>query len=432
MKKDPQSDFIETVNREYLKCAACGECRVVCPVYGVSGLEKNVARGRLSLAKALADGELEPSDNIAGSFENCLLCMACSSQCAGHVDMVEVVLKGRAWLAHLKGLHRIKELAFKALGSDRKYQDAGFATARLAQYLFTSPLPENSGLRLRLSLPGFAPLMERILPALPRKPFIGRADQVFKAEKQRRHILLFVGCAANYIYTEIAQETVHLLNRLGVGVTVLSKQGCCGAPVQSHGDIKTLRKLAENNIKVFSGTSDLTIITICSSGGMMLKTGYPHILAGTELEAKALDISLRTMDISEYLVERIGIEEIKHRMKRKITRALSYHDPCHLGRGQQITNQPRVLLREVCEHYEEMPDAGGCCGLGGTYGIGHAEVSEQILDKKILNIASMESVPERLATACPACIMQLTHGFYKKGFHTEVNHIVHYIWQSLE
>lgn len=431
MNKDPKRAFIETAHREYLKCAACGECRVVCPVYGVSGLEKNVARGRLSLAEALADGELELTDAIAESFENCLLCMACSSRCAGHVDMVEVVLKARAWLAHEKGLNRMKSLAFKALGADRKYRDAGFAAARLARFLLTSRLPDDSGLRLKLSLPQFAPLMERILPALPKKPFIGAADRVYGAEKQRQSVLLFVGCAANYLYTGIARKTVALLGRLGVGVAVLSGQGCCGAPVQAHGDGKTLQKLAENNIHAFSGIPELPIITICSSGGMMLKTGYPRFLAGTELEGKARGISLRTLDISEYLADEIGMDEIKRRVKHKIAGPLTYHDPCHLARGQQITAQPRRLLQAVCEDYREMPDAGSCCGLGGTYGISHAAVSEQILDKKISAIQSMERVPERLATACPACIMQLTHGLYKNGIRIEVNHIVHYLWQAL-
>ena len=431
MKKDPEQAFIETVNKEYSKCAACGECRMVCPVYGASGLEKNVARGRLSLAKALVDGDLELTDNIAESFENCLLCMACDTHCAGHVDMVDVVLKTRALLALKKGLPGIQALAFQALGADRKYQDAGAAAARLTQSLFMSKLPETSGLRLKLSLPQFAQLRQRLLPAMAEKPFIGKQDKVYDAEKHRQSILLFVGCASNYIYTGIANKTVQLLNRLGVGVIVLSGQGCCGAPVQAHADTKALIKLAGNNIQAFSKIVQLPIITICSSGGMMLKTAYPRILAETEIAAQALDISRRTMDISEYLVERIGIEQIKSQVKQKIPRTLSYHDPCHLGRGQRITSQPRALLQAVCEDYAEMPDAQACCGLGGTYGISHAEISEQILDKKISNIGNMDRVPSKLATGCPACIMQLTHGLYKNGLRIEVDHTVHYLWQAL-
>ncbi len=431
MKTDLQQDFIETINKEYKKCAACGECRMVCPVYGVSGLEKNVARGRLALAKAVADGDLDLTDTMADSFENCLLCMGCVTQCAGGVDMVEVVLKSRAYYVAKKGLPMAKNLAFKALTTDRKYQNMGAAGARKAQALFMSTLPETSGLRLKFSLPGFSELGQRILPALPATPFITRQDRVYKAEQQKQSVLLFVGCAGNYLYPGIPEKTLAVLNTLGVEVMVLSGQGCCGAPVQAHADTNTLKKLAVNNVQLFSKHRDQKIITICSSGGLMLKKHYPRILAGTKFEAQALDMSRRTMDISEYLVDRIGIENIKSRIKQKISLTLTYHDPCHLGRGQQITTQPRKLLQAICENYLEMPDAKVCCGLGGTYGFSHAKISEQILDKKINTIAGMTKIPARLATGCPACIMQLVHGLHKHSLSVEVGHIVAFLHRAL-
>jgi len=120
MKNDSEQEFIEVVNKEELNCAACGECRMVCPVYAVSGQEKNVARGRLALAKAVADGKLELTETIALSFENCLLCMACVENCAGHVNMIEVVLKSRAFLSSKKGLPKGQALTLKALTADRK------------------------------------------------------------------------------------------------------------------------------------------------------------------------------------------------------------------------------------------------------------------------------------------------------------------------
>ncbi len=404
---------------------------MVCPVYAVSGLEKNVARGRLALAKAVADGDLELTDNIAASFENCLLCMACVRNCAGSVNMIEIVLKSRAYLASKKGLSKTQKMTVKAFSADRKYQDMGIAAARIAQSVFMSTLPETSGLRLKLPLPWFEELEKRILPALAKKPFMGKQDRTYKADSQKQGVLLFVGCANNYIYTKTAKKTVQLLNALGVGVTVLSGQSCCGAPAQAHADIKTLKKLAENNVQCFSKILQEKIITICSSGGLMLKKHYPGILEGTKAEGKSLYISRRTMDISEYLADHLGIDEIKSKIKRKIPQTLTYHDPCHLGRGQQVTTQPRMLLQAVCEDYAEMPKAEGCCGLGGTYGIGHAETSEQILDKKIKTIAGMDKLPAKLATGCPACIMQLTHGLYNKESQIEVDHIVHYLWQAL-
>lgn len=427
MKKKIQQAFIETINREYLKCAACGECRMVCPVYGVEGVERSVARGRLALAKALADGDLELTDRVQSSFDNCLLCMACVENCAGHVDMVEVVLKSRAHVASLRGVPKVKALAFKALGTDRKYQDLGAAGARAVQSVCTAALPENSGLRLKL-----ARLNYPTLPPLAKRPFIGRQDRVYGADKQQK-VVLFVGCAGNYIYDTIPRKTVELFNALDVGVIVLSHQGCCGAPVQSHGDLRALEILAVNNVQVLSDSEfmDCPVVTICSSGGLMLKQHYPRILAQTPFESAAKELSCRTMDISQYLADQIGIDTIKSKIKQKIPHTLTYHDPCHLGRGQGVTAQPRALLKAVCDHYAEMPDAGSCCGLGGTYGLSHTDVSRQILDKKTKNIAAMDQVPARLATGCPACIMQLTHGVSRAIPGIKVGHTVEYLWQAI-
>jgi glycolate oxidase iron-sulfur subunit len=427
MKKKIRQAFTETINREFQKCAACGECRMVCPVYGVEGFERSVARGRLALAKALADGDLELTDRVQASFDNCLLCMACVENCAGHVDMIEVVLKSRAYVADLRGVPRAKTLAFKALGTDRKYQDLGAAGARAAQALAMAAVPENSGLRLRL-----ARLNYPTLPPLARRPFIARQDRIYGADK-RQKVMLFVGCAGNYIYDSIPRKTVAVLNALDVGVIVLSHQGCCGAPVLAHADSTNLERLAVNNVQVLSDPQflDLPIVTICSSGGLMLKHHYPGILSHTPLETAAKALSCRTMDISQYLADQIGIDRFKSRIKQKIPHILTYHDPCHLGRGQGVAAQPRILLKAVCDHFSEMPDAAMCCGLGGTYGLSHTDVSRQILKKKTDGLAAMDPVPSRVATGCPACIMQLSHGLARTISGTAVNHTVHYLWQAL-
>ncbi|MBU1697195.1 MAG: (Fe-S)-binding protein, partial [Proteobacteria bacterium] len=365
------------------------------------------------------------------SVGNCLLCMACVANCAGQVNMVDIVLKSRAYMISEKSLSRVKALALKTLTCKRKYQDMGAASARAAQLVLMAKLPEKSGLRFKLSLPRFFEIRQKGLPPIAKHPFIGRQDREYKAAHQTQEVLLFVGCAGNYIYTQIAKKTIQLLNRLDVGVKVLSSQGCCGAPAHAHADTNTLETLAKNNIHAFSTPLKQPIITICSSGGLMLKKQYPQIFQGTRLAARAVAVSRRTMDISEYLTEQVGIEKIISRIKQKITLPLTYHDPCHLARGQQITAQPRALLKAVCHHYIEMPDAQLCCGLGGTYGITHTQISEQILGKKIQQVAGMTPVPAHLATGCPACIMQLTFGIENRALRVKVGHIVEFLWQAL-
>ncbi len=431
MNRTAWKTFVDTVHREAAKCSACGECRMVCPVYGATGLERNVARGRLALAEALADGSLLLTPEIARAFESCLLCMACVRTCSGQVNMVDVVLKARACLSSRKIMPDIQTLAFQALTADRKYRDMGATTARKAQAVFMSGLPETSGLRLKLTLPRFKALGERLLPGLTPAPFISGRDQTYPALGQKRSVILFVGCASNYIYTDIAETSVQVLHHLGIGVIVPSGQCCCGAPVQARADTRTLRRLAGDNLRCLSGQPGIPILTLCASGGLMLKRHYPDILAGTALDGRAEEISRRTMDITEYLTEEVGLERIRSRIRRTLTDPLTYHDPCHLRHGQGVVSQPRAILRAICDQFLEMPNANGCCGLGGTYGLSHADLSMRILTEKTKKIAEMNPFPLELATGCPGCIMQLTHGCYQAGLRIRVRHTVQYLWQAM-
>ncbi|MDH3454339.1 MAG: (Fe-S)-binding protein, partial [Desulfuromonadales bacterium] len=84
---------------------------------------------------------------------------------------------------------------------------------------------------------------------------------------------------------------------------------------------------------------------------------------------------------------------------------VTYHDPCHL-RTQGITKEPRQILKALPQvEFVEMPEAGTCCGLGGTYSVYHYDTSKKIGAKKAANIAT--SGAELVATDCPGCIMQL-------------------------
>ena len=79
-----------------------------------------------------------------------------------------------------------------------------------------------------------------------------------------------------------------------------------------------------------------------------------------------------TMDIAQYLVDVIGLERVATRIKTPLdlraTRSVTYHDPCHLARGQGVRDHPRQLLRLACgPGFKDMAEADRCCGLAGTY-----------------------------------------------------------------
>ena len=93
-----------------------------------------------------------------------------------------------------------------------------------------------------------------------------------------------MGCLINYVYTDIADAVIEVLNHLGVEVVVPTKQLCCGIPARSLGDVKTAQKLAEVNLKVFEEANVDFIINACATCGRTLKKDYPRILGDRALK----------------------------------------------------------------------------------------------------------------------------------------------------
>ena len=101
---------------------------------------------------------------------------------------------------------------------------------------------------------------------------------------------------------------------------------------------------------------------------------------------------------------------------------VTYHDPCHLARGQGIREAPRKLLVDVGGYeLRELPEAERCCGGAGSYNLTHPTLSRAILGRKLDNVDSTGA--EILATACPACVMQLAWGHRERGSRRPVRHV---------
>ena len=106
-------------------------------------------------------------------------------------------------------------------------------------------------------------------------------------------------------------------------------------------------------------------------------------------------------------------------MKEKIT----YHDPCHLVRGQEVEQQPRQLLKLIPGiELVEMEESNRCCGGAGIYSIIHEDLSMSILDKKMANIAATGA--NVIVTGCPGCQIQLGLGVKLKGLDARILHPV--------
>lgn len=421
--------FLEQAGDELKKCVKCGACQGVCPIYLETKQEKYVARGKIALSQAVSEGRLPYTVEFNSVLHNCLLCLSCVEVCSSNVRVDRIITAARSSLVRERGLPWPKRMAFKALRAGRWTQNLLFQGGSLAQTVLFHRLPKSSGLRRRFPVPGVD--KEQVVPRLAPKSFRSRHEEYIPAGEDTNPVVFFTGCSANYIFPLIAEAALWVLNRLGRSVYIAADQMCCGAPAECHGDQETVHELARKNLFALSGRFDQApVIVICSSGGYMFKHVYPELFSTGQEARLASELAARTYDISEYLVHKVGLEEIGEKITTPCTMPTTYHDPCHLKRGQGIEQEPRRLLHLACpEHIVPLPEADRCCGSGGTYGLSHKDMSRAILGHKTEAIQA--SGAAQIATGCPACMIQLQDGISRAGLQGEVKHTIEVVAEAL-
>jgi len=420
-KKAHGLNTLHHISGELDKCARCGECRSVCPIFDELGWEKYSARGKVALTRAVLNGELEPSASYEAVINNCLLCLACVENCGSGVRMDHIITAARNELNQQRGVPLLKQMAYKLLSSGQQLMDTLAMGGSLAQYLLFQRLPRESGLKRRFPLPMVE--KKRYIPSLAHRSFRNRMPETNGVKNSSQTVLFFTGCLINYVYPSIGQSVVKVLNHLDTDVIIPRLQNCCGAPAEVGGDIATTKRLAKKNIDALWAYPH-DIVTACASGGHMLKNVYPDLFDKGDLySSRAISVASRTYDVTEYLVKRIGMHRIRQTVKESSGQRVTYHDPCHLVRGQGIADEPRRLLRAAFGNgYVEMDDADRCCGSGGTYGLTHRNTSLKILDKKTNHI--LDSGADVVATACPGCMIQLKDGMLRNGSDIKIFHVM--------
>jgi len=214
----------------------------------------------------------------------------------------------------------------------------------------------------------------------------------------------------NLVGAEIGTRIVEVLEKHDCQVTIVTDVRCCGAPHRTYGDLETAKRLATYNIKAINAEGVDAIIVDCATCGSTLK-GYVDLVEGAKSFAK------KVYDISEFLTEITGIKP----GNKKVPNVVTYHDSCHMGRGQGLGEPPRAILRAIPGLiFIEMNEADRCCGGAGSFGINHYDLSMQILNRKIENIK--DTGAQIVATGCPACKMQLQHGIERNGLQIRIKH----------
>lgn len=419
------------ISEELIRCNRCGYCMSTCPTYRANRDERYVARGRNELVRKVVEGEMELQDDFHDPLFQCLLCGACTDTCFGRVKTDELMVRAREAWHQQHGEPRVLQIIFDRLlpNPERltrvmRLLSAGkrWGLSELAHRLgilrwINATLDGAQGLvatmprlflRDRLAALGFQRESRGEVPVWRRAPEEG-------SPRGAPSVLYFIGCGTNYQLPRQGEAAIKLLGRAGCEVRVVPNV-CCGLPPYSYGDRAAARRLALQNLDLLEELSFDLVVTECGSCSGFLKK-WPQLLAEDAGLARAQALAPRVRDFTELLAD-LRLPAPAGPAGLSVT----YHDPCHLRRGQGIIEPPRKLLTDVGGFdLRELPEADWCCGGAGSYNLAHPELSLSVLERKLTRVA--ETGAEVVASACPSCVIQLSYGERRQGGARPVRHV---------
>lgn len=206
--------------------------------------------------------------------------------------------------------------------------------------------------------------------------------------------LYYPGCLSKFVAKELVENYRRILREAGVDFIELSDlEVCCGSPALKAGYADDFKKLAEKNLQIFKDHSVGKIVTHCPACFMIFKKEYPKVLG------EKWDIVVE--HATEVLSRKVG--KVKNSKG-----AVTYHDPCHLGRQMGVYLPPREVIKSLGYEIKEMDLVGEesfCCGGGGGVQSNESELADKIAKDRIR--MAKKTGAKILVTPCPLCYMHL-------------------------
>jgi len=232
-------------------------------------------------------------------------------------------------------------------------------------------------------------------------------------------VALFVTCLADTLFPDVGKATVALLERLGHRVEFPSAQTCCGQMHVNTGYLRDALPLVRRYSEVFGSYEAIVVPSGSCTGSVRHQHAMVARRYGDEdLARRAEDVASRTFELSEFLTDVLGLEDVGAYYPHRVT----YHPTCHSLRLLRVGDRPLRLLRSVDGlDLVELPDADVCCGFGGTFAVKNADVSTAMLADK------MRSVLATRAEVCTAgdssCLMHIGGGLTRLNAGTRTVHL---------
>ena len=238
------------------------------------------------------------------------------------------------------------------------------------------------------------------------------ADLFVRGEKPE--YLFWVGCAGAFDdrYKKVVRAFAKILTHLDVSFAVLGKEETCtGDPARRAGNEMLFQMQALQVIETFRLYDVKKIITICPHCFNVLKNEYPD-LGGKYEVINYLQFMSRMIEEGKLKIDPVSLNNI----------SVTYHDPCYLGRSNEIYEEPRSILKKLTGNLVEMhrnKSFALCCGAGGAQMFKEAEKGNREVFIERTEDA-LKTDAKIIATACPFCMTMLTDGLKYKNKEQEI------------
>jgi L-lactate dehydrogenase complex protein LldE len=223
-------------------------------------------------------------------------------------------------------------------------------------------------------------------------------------------IALFATCLGDAMFPDVSRATVAVLERLGHTVVFPAGQTCCGQMHVNSGYLDEAAPLVRHHVETFEDALAACDAVVAPSGSCVGSVRHQHAMVarakGTpELAQRAERVAARTYELSEFLVDVLGVTDVGAYYPHRVT----YHPTCHSLRMLHVGDKPVRLLRAVRGlDLIELPAADSCCGFGGTFSVKNPDVSTAMLADKMSNVVATRA--EVCTAGDSSCLMHIGGG----------------------
>ena len=237
------------------------------------------------------------------------------------------------------------------------------------------------------------------------------------AQGKKPEYLYWVGCAGAFDerYQKVARAFAKILNHAGVDFAVLgTEESCTGDAAKRAGNEMLFQMQALTNIQVMNGYGVKKIVCTC-----------PHCFNTLKNEYVDLGGVYEVYHYTTFLEELIDQGKLALDKSILSDKRITYHDPCYLGRGNNIYDAPRQVIGQLGGKVTEMKRSKSsalCCGAGGAQMFKEAEKGDKEIYAERTNDI-LETAAEIVATACPFCMTMLTDGIKFRDKQTEIRNL---------